>query len=163
MKKLLAIVVLGLLCSNSVFAEKITLFNCYPKNFEPKTKGITDVRIEIDKNNNSLLWIFEKDKTWVENKNKELQKNEPKSSYRYKLKETFKHQIISVEDKVLIARDDMSEFAKQDLEEYYKDKNSSVSEIRVNLNNNNYYFISYYINLPHYRSSSAKPAFCKKK
>jgi len=163
MKKLLGIMVLSLLLCTNVYAKKIILFNCYPKNFEPKTKGITDVRIEIDKNNNSLLWIIEKDKTWVENKNKELQKNEPKSSYRYKLKETFKHQIISVEDKVLIARDDISEFAKQDLEEYYKDQKSFDSEIRVNLNNNNYYFKSYYINPPHYRSSSAKPAFCKKK
>ena len=155
--------VLGLLWCNGVFAEKIILFNCYPKNFEPKTKGFTDVRIEINKNNNSLLWILEKDKTWVEYKNKELQKNKPKSSYRHMLKETFKHQIISVEDKVLIARDDMSEFAKEDLEEYYKDKNSSVSEIRVNLNNNTYYFLSYHINPPQYRSSSAKPSFCKKK
>ena len=161
MKKLLAIVALGLLCSNSVFAEKIVLYNCYVKNFEPK--GTTDNRIEIDKNNSSLLWIIEKDKTWVENKNKELQKNKPKSSYRHKLKETFKHQIVSVEDKVLIARDDMSEFAKEELEEYYKDKNSFISEIRVNLNNNTFYFKSYYINPPHYRSSSVNPAFCKKK
>ena len=161
MKKLLAIVVLGLFLSSSVFAEKIVLYNCYVKNFKPK--GTTDNRIEIDKNNSSLLWIIEKDKTWVENKNKELQKNKPKSSYRHKLKETFKHQIVSVEDKVLIARDDMSEFAKEELEEYYKDKNSFISEIRVNLNNNTFYFKSYYINPPHYRSSSVKPAFCKKK
>ena len=31
------------------------------------------------------------------------------------------------------------------------------------LNNNTYYWVSYYINPPHYRSSSVKPAFCKKK
>ena len=163
MKKLLAIIVLGLLCSNSVFAEKIILFNCYPKSLEPKTAGITDHRIEIDKNNNFLLQIIEKDKTWVENKNEEIKKKGPKYNYRHKLKQTFKYQIISNKNKVVIARDDNSEFSKEDLEEYYKMKDSFTGEIRVNLINNTLFLKSFYINPPHYRSSSVKPAFCKKK
>lgn len=163
MKKLLTIIVLGLLCSNSVFAEKIILFNCYPKSLEPKTAGITDHRIEIDKNNNFLLQIMEKDKKWVENKNEEIKKKGPNYEYRHKLKQTFKYQIISNKDKVVIARDDNSEFSKEDLEEYYKMKDSFTGEIRVNLINNTLFLKSFYTNPPHYRSSSVKPAFCKKK
>ena len=162
MKKLLAILVLGLLISTNVFAEKIILFNCYPKSLEPKTAGITDHRIEIDKNNNFLLQIMEKDKTWVENKNKEIKKKGPNYNYRHKLKQTFKYQIISNEDKVVIARDALSELSKEEVEALYEIKDSFIGELRVNLNKNILYFESYYLNPPHYRSSSTKPAFCKK-
>ena len=166
-KKLLAIVVLGLLWSNYSFAEKIILFNCYPKNFELKTKGTTDSRIEIDNNNKSLLWIIKKDKTWVENKNKELKKNETKSTYRYKLKETYKYQIISNNGKVVIARDAFSYFSKEEKEEVeaiYEIKDLPITEFRVNLINNIIYLKSYYKNPPHYRPRSFKPPlFCKKK
>ena len=119
MKKLLAIVVLGLFLSSSVFAEKIVLYNCYVKNFKPK--GTTDNRIEIDTNNNSLLWIIERDKTWVENKNKELKKNET-TTYRYELKETYKYQIISNNGKVVIARDAFSYLSKEEVEALYEIK-----------------------------------------
>mgnify|MGYP000013066961 FL=1 len=63
----------------------------------------------------------------------------------------------------MIARDALSELSKEEVEALYEIKDFFISELRVNLNNNILYFEYYYLKPPHYRSSSIKPAFCKKK
>ena len=102
MKKILGIIVLGLLlsgCDNLMDSSKITFEKCRIDN-NPMT-GFDDYSFEIDKEKNTvvriIIWSDESIKNWNNNKNNKSKMVKIKQE-TYKIKSTSKNYISTIKD-----------------------------------------------------------------